>query len=62
MSELADMFFTTVEKIKKAQRIGIIKEADIEPFYRGGHKYFFERDEAIKSLSKFKDKNGFLEI
>jgi len=62
MSDLADLFFTTVEKIKKARRIGIIKEVEIEQSHPGPKVFYFERDAAIEILSKFKDKNGFLLI
>lgn len=62
MDELAEMFFCTIEKIKKARRLRIITEVDSSHGYGKGKKYFFDRNEAIKSLSKFKDKNGFLSI
>lgn len=59
IDELADIFFTTVEKIKKARKLGIINAVNDE---KRAKKYFFHRAEAIKALSKFKDKNGFLSI
>lgn len=59
IDELSDIFFTTVEKIKKARKIGIIKAVNDD---KRAKKYFFVRAEAIAALSKFKDKNGFLSI
>ncbi len=58
VGELADMFFCSIEKIKRAARKGILKDVGID----GNRTWFFDREEAIGILKSYVGEDGQLNL